>query len=132
MYTEYGNYISTVYDAYRTKYECATISNGEIRGEMEIHNYYPAAADSEWYYDAFQRKHSMRRLTFITFLNNIPKGGEIEFKYQNIKIKPEKGLTIFFPCDWTHVRRVLPLIFDPEIPSETIDKYLITGWVEST
>jgi hypothetical protein len=46
--------------------------------------------------------------------------GETEFYHQNIKIKPEKGLTIIWPADWTFTHRGLP--------SLTQEKFVVTGW----
>jgi hypothetical protein len=61
-----------------------------------------------------------RHLAFITYLNDVDDGGETEFYYQKLKIKPKKGLTIIFPADWTHTHR--------GITSLTQNKYIITGW----
>jgi hypothetical protein len=56
----------------------------------------------------------------MTYLNNIKKGGETEFFYQNLKVKPEKGLTLIWPADWTFTHR--------GIPSPKEIKYITTGW----
>ena len=60
-----------------------------------------------------------RHLVFMTYLNNVDKGGETEFLYQNVKFKPKKGLTLIWPTDWTHTHRGCPC-------KKT--KYIITGW----
>lgn len=62
-----------------------------------------------------------RHLVFMTYLNDITDGGETEFYHQRIKIKPEKGLTLIWPVDWTFLHR--------GIPSNTQIKYVTTGWV---
>ena len=62
----------------------------------------------------------LRHLVFTTYLNNIEDNGETEFYYQKIKIKPEQGLTVIFPADWTFTYRC--------IVSKTQTKYIITGW----
>jgi hypothetical protein len=56
----------------------------------------------------------------MTYLNDINDGGETEFLYQNIKIKPKKGLTLIFPADWTFTHR--------GIASSTEEKFIVTGW----
>jgi len=56
----------------------------------------------------------------MTYLNDISDEGETEFLYQKIKVKPEKGLTLIWPTDWTHTHR--------GIPSQTETKYIATGW----
>jgi hypothetical protein len=63
---------------------------------------------------------SARHLVFMTYLNDVVDGGETEFYYQKLKIKPKKGLTLIWPADWTHTHR--------GITSEKKDKYIITGW----
>lgn len=61
-----------------------------------------------------------RHLVFMTYLNDIDDEGGTEFFYQKLKVKPKKGLTLIWPADWTHTHK--------GIPSETQDKYVITGW----
>ena len=60
----------------------------------------------------------------MTYLNDINDGGETEFLYQNIKIKPRKGLTLIWPADWTFTHR------GNFAPSE--EKYIVTGWFNYT
>ena len=57
----------------------------------------------------------------MTYLNDITDDGETEFFHQKIKIKPEKGLTVIWPADWTFTHR--------GIPSNTQVKYITTGWM---
>ena len=61
-----------------------------------------------------------RHITFMTYLNDVSSGGETEFLYQNIKIKPEAGLTLFWPAQWTHTHKGHPANND--------EKFIITGW----
>ena len=61
-----------------------------------------------------------RSLVFMTYLNDVKVGGETEFKYQNLKIKPKKGLSLIWPTDFTHVHRGIIA------PKE--DKWIATGW----
>lgn len=65
-----------------------------------------------------------RHLVFMTYLNDVNDAGETEFIHQNLKIKPEKGLTLIWPADWTFTHR--------GIPSMTEEKYIITGWINFT
>lgn len=71
--------------------------------------------------DKGKEKEVFRHLVFMTYLNDISEGGETEFHHQNIKIKPEKGLTLIWPTIWTHVHRGC---HTPE------EKFIITGWYE--
>jgi hypothetical protein len=65
-------------------------------------------------------KNSDRLLVFMTYLNDVKDGGETEFFHQKLKIKPEQGLTLVWPAEWTHTHR--------GITSKTETKYIITGW----
>lgn len=62
-----------------------------------------------------------RNLVFMTYLNDVTDSGETEFDHQKIKVKPEKGLTLIWPADWTHFHR--------GIVSPTQEKYIMTGWL---
>ena len=66
---------------------------------------------------------STRKMAFIVYLNNVNKGGETEFYFQDLKIKPKIGRIAFFPPNWlcTHKGNV------------TLDenKYILTGWIHS-
>ena len=61
-----------------------------------------------------------RHLVFMTYLNDVTDDGETEFFHQKLKIKPEKGLTVMWPADWTFTHR--------GITSPTQEKFIITGW----
>ena len=65
-----------------------------------------------------------RHLVFMTYLNDVTDGGETEFVYQNLKVKPQKGLTLIWPSDWTYSHRGLK--------SPTQEKYIATGWLVIT
>lgn len=60
-----------------------------------------------------------RHLVYMTYLNDIEEGGETVFHYQDIKVKPEKGLTLFWPTDWPFTHKGLTSKFE---------KYIVTGW----
>tara|TARA_B100000287_G_scaffold390958_1_gene402269 strand:- start:2404 stop:3018 length:615 start_codon:yes stop_codon:yes gene_type:complete len=61
-----------------------------------------------------------RCLVWMTYLNDVSKGGT-HFKYQNISVPANKGLTIIWPTDFTHIHR--------GVISKTQEKYIITGWM---
>lgn len=61
-----------------------------------------------------------RHLVYMTYLNDVSDDGETEFFHQELKVKPEKGLTLIWPADWTFTHR--------GITSKTEEKYITTGW----
>jgi hypothetical protein len=62
-----------------------------------------------------------RNLLFMFYLNDVEQGGETDFFYQNIKLKPKKGTMVIAPAGFTHTHRGNKPISD--------DKYILTSWV---
>lgn len=61
-----------------------------------------------------------RHLVFMTYLNDVRDEGGTEFLFQGVKIRADKGLTLFWPADWTFTHR--------GVVSLTEEKTIITGW----
>jgi hypothetical protein len=62
-----------------------------------------------------------RVLLFMFYLNDVEEGGETEFYYQQLKIKPKKGDMVIAPAYFTHTHRgCMP---------KSNDKYILTSWV---
>ena len=75
-----------------------------------------------WHIDGGSHEFSLRQLVAIWYLNNLKgSGGETEFRFQEIKIKPEAGKLILFPPFWTHEHRGRVL--------QEGTKYIATTWV---
>ena len=75
-----------------------------------------------WHIDGGSHDFSMRQLVALWYLNDVPgPGGETEFLFQKVKIKPEKGKLVLFPPFWTHEHRAATV-------NEGI-KYIATTWV---
>jgi len=75
-----------------------------------------------WHIDGGSHEFSQRQLVALWYLNDVPgPGGETEFLFQDVKVKPEEGKLILFPPFWTHEHRGITL--DVGI------KYIATTWV---
>jgi len=75
-----------------------------------------------WHIDGGSHNFSQRQLVALWYLNDVPgPGGETEFLFQDIKIKPEKGKLVLFPPFWTHEHRAVTL-------NEGV-KYIATTWI---
>ena len=75
-----------------------------------------------WHIDGGSHEFSQRQLVAIWYLNDVEgPGGETEFLYQNVKIKPEQGKLLLFPPFWTHEHRGAVL--------QAGVKYIATTWV---
>ena len=62
-----------------------------------------------------------RFLAFMTYLNDVDDGGSTYFTHYDLDIKPQKGLTLIWPAEWTHAHK-------GNILKENY-KYIITGWI---
>ena len=75
-----------------------------------------------WHIDGGSHEFSQRQLVALWYLNDVAgPGGETEFLYQDIKIKPETGKLVLFPPFWTHEHRACIV--------EKGVKYIATTWV---
>jgi len=87
---------------------------------INIQRYKPGEGFFSWHTENSNIISSQRIMAFMTYLNTVNKDGETEWFHQKIKIKPEKGLTLIWPSDWTHVHR--------GIVAKEETKYIATGW----
>jgi hypothetical protein len=75
-----------------------------------------------WHIDGGSHSFSQRQLVAIWYLNDVEgPGGETEFRFQEVKIKPREGKLVLFPPFWTHEHRGVTL--------EKGVKYLATTWI---
>jgi hypothetical protein len=75
-----------------------------------------------WHIDGGSHEFAMRQLVAIWYLNDVKgPGGETEFSYQDVKVKPEAGKLCLFPPFWTHEHRGVTL--------KKGVKYIATTWV---
>jgi len=86
---------------------------------INVQKYKKGEAFFDWHYEN-NRPDDERIFVFMTYLNDVKEGGETEWYFQKIKIKPKKGLTVFWPADWTYLHR--------GCPSKKETKYIATGW----
>ena len=75
-----------------------------------------------WHIDGGSHQFSHRQLVAIWYLNDVEgPGGETEFLYQDVSIKPQQGKLLIFPPFWTHEHRGVEL--------QSGKKYIATTWV---
>lgn len=91
-----------------------------------IQYYKPNEGYFDWHSErsSAAHPHSSRHLVYMLYLNDVTDKGETEFYHQKLKIKPEKGLMVIWPADWTFTHR--------GVPSPTQDKLIVTGWFNYT
>jgi hypothetical protein len=118
-----GDFLQPFTNEYIKKYPyCNMYSPWRAIEGVNVQCYNPNSAFYGWHSERTISKHPMvsRHLVFMTYLNDVTDGGETEFLYQKIKVKPEKGLTLIWNSDWTFTHR--------GIPSKTQQKFITTGW----
>ncbi len=75
-----------------------------------------------WHIDGGSHEFAQRQLVAVWYLNDVDgPGGETEFSYQQVKVKPEAGKFCLFPPFWTHEHRGVTL--------EKGVKYIATTWI---
>lgn len=117
----YTEYLQQSVDLYIKKYPwCNGYEPWTIVEDVLIQQYPSGGAFFSWHTERGNMNVLARHLVFMTYLNDIDDCGETEFYHQMIKIKPEKGLTLIWPADWTFTHR--------GIPSPSQEKYIVTGW----
>ena len=118
----YFDALSEVVKLYTEKYIwCDITESWGIVEHVNIQHYPPNGGFKVFHFERNGKLVSMNRhLVFMTYLNDVSDAGETEFYYQKLKVKPQKGLTLVWPVDWTHTHR--------GVPSPTQEKIIITGW----
>lgn len=78
-----------------------------------------------WHSEVFpQKDHNEalhRILLFMFYLNDVDEGGETDFYYQDVSIKPKAGRMVIAPAYFTHTHRGNVPVSD--------DKYILTSWI---
>jgi len=83
---------------------------------------YHAGEYYHWHIDGGSHDFSYRQLVALWYLNDVPgPGGETEFRFQDVRVRPEEGKLVIFPPFWTHEHRSVTL--------EQGVKYIATTWV---
>jgi hypothetical protein len=119
----YVNSLVHCIEQYKAEFaHCYTyIKSWGLGSGVKIQRYEPGDYYSDWHPENNGSVDLLNRhLVFMTYLNDISEGGGTEFYHQNLKVKPEKGLTLIWPVDWTHTHKGIVA------PLET--KHIITGW----
>lgn len=120
----YFTHLMNVLNLYVGRYHVIKdLIKGVNTREVNIQHYKPGGAYFGWHAERTSLAPTTlsRYLVYMTYLNDVTcEGGETEFYYQQLAIKPKKGLTLIWPTDWTHTHRGVPAVSQ--------DKYIATGW----
>jgi len=82
----------------------------------------PGEGYHAWHSEIDKLRSARRILAWTLYLNTVAEGGETEFLYQHLRVKPVEGTLVIWPAHFTHAHRGNPPIGE--------DKYIVTGWVD--
>lgn len=107
-------------EQYAEKYDVLKTLYQHTPKGMSIQKTMPHQGYHAWHCEAGHLASAARVLTYTVYLNDVEEGGETEFLYQGVKIKPEVGKLAFFPGNYMYPHRGNPTYKTP--------KYIISGW----
>ena len=117
-------FYQTIMDTYEHKYRKKYDSLGSVcqhspKG-MSVQKTRPHQGYHAWHCENADLCTSSRLMAYTLYLNTVEEGGETEFLYQGVKIKPEPGKLAIFPAYYTHPHRGNPIYKGI--------KYIVSGW----
>ena len=111
------------YDEYAKKYGVLdSVHKHRFYNDIKIQKTEPSGGYHVWHCEHDGRKQGSRLLLVMVYLNDVQEGGETEFLYQSLRVKPKKGTLVICPSGFTHTHRGNPPLSG--------DKFMINGWVE--
>ena len=116
----YSNLNKIYTEKYRNKYESIGSVMKHYQKAMSVQKTIPHHGYHVWHSESADLSSCSRILAYTVYLNDIEEGGETEFLYQGVKIKPTCGKLSIFPTSFTHPHRGNPIYKG--------EKYIITGW----
>ena len=120
----YKKELTKVVNKYKEKYKYCNEGQDSwgLVNPFNLQKYKPNEGYFQLHCEKGGKPTSQRHLVFMTYLNDVNDGGETEFYYQELKVKPEIGLTLIWGSDWTFMHK--------GITSKTQTKYIATGWLD--
>jgi hypothetical protein len=90
--------------------------------QMRVQKTLPGGGYHVWHIEASDTVEMLKRvLTFTIYLNEVEEGGETEFLYQSVRVKPVKGRIVIWPASFPFVHRGNPPLSN--------EKYILTSWL---
>lgn len=107
-------------DHYAKKYNILGTCFQHTPKGMSVQRTGPHQGYHAWHCENADAATANRILAYTLYLNTIDNGGETEYLYQGIKVKPEVGKLVIWPAYFTHPHRGNPIYNGY--------KYIVTGW----
>ena len=113
------------YQIYTNKYGViSSLGKHLFYNNIKVQKTLPTEGYHVWHCEHFTRDTGSRLLLVLAYLNTVDEGGETEFLYQSLRVKPKQGTIIICPASFTHTHRGNP-------PLSGV-KYVMNGWIEFT
>lgn len=109
------------YDTYTEQF--SVLKDGKITGTaMKMQRTNPGGGYHVWHGEQ-GNPHPDRVLVYMLYLNDLDEkdGGETEFLYQRIRLRPQANAMILWPAAFTHAHRGNTILGEQS-------KYIVTGW----
>ena len=122
IFNDYFQMLFEFYKDYNKQWPflASIVSELEIGG-FNIGKYVPGQHFKKIHTERASLSSLHRLLAFMTYLNDVEDGGSTYFSHYDLDIKPQKGLTIIWPAEWTHAHKGNII--------NSGSKYIITGWL---
>jgi len=91
-----------------------------ISTDVKVQKTCPSGGYHVWHCENSSYQHAQRTLVWTIYLNDVEEGGETEFLYQSVRVKPKRGTCVIWPAPFTHAHRGNPPLKG--------NKYIATGW----
>ncbi len=121
----FKTYFEQLFECYQDYYAqwpfLATIAKDLEIGSFNLGRYLPGQHFQAMHTERSGLSTLHRLFAFMTYLNDVKKGGSTYFNHYDLTIEPKQGLTIIWPAEWTHAHQGNKLLDG--------SKYIITGWL---
>jgi hypothetical protein len=117
---EFYGTVDKCYQEYADKYDILKTCSRHTPKGMCVQRTTGSQGYHIWHIESGGLPSCNRVTAYTLYLNDIEEGGETEYLYQGIKIKPKQGLVAIWPAGITHPHRGNPVYNEY--------KYIVTGW----
>lgn len=110
------------YDLYTEQF--SALRDGKVSGTaMKMQRTDSGGGYHVWHGEQGNGEHADRVLVYMLYLNDLGEqdGGETEFLYQRMRLRPQANTMILWPAAFTHAHRGNTVLGERS-------KYIVTGW----
>ena len=115
-------FIDTIFPLYSAKYNIFGAIGPYHIPHFKLQKTLPTEGYHIWHCENNGWGVMQRVGVYTIYLNDVEEGGETEFLYQSVRVKPTQGTICIFPSGYTHLHRG-----NPPLSGE---KWILTGWIE--